>query len=106
MTSLMAQADYAQAESLWRETLAIRRKQFGDEYHSVAEALDRLAMTLDAQGNSLGTDENRNDHEPVPWNHRPTLERLRSEASQLPASLPVEALKPKQRISPDRGGSQ
>ena len=45
-----AQGKYDEAEPLYKEALAIRKKVFGDEHPSVAESLNNLAGLLYSQG--------------------------------------------------------
>ena len=44
-----AQGKYDEAEPLYKESLAIRKKVFGDEHPSVATGLNNLAGLLKAQ---------------------------------------------------------
>ena len=46
-----AQGSYAEAEPLYRRSLAIKEKAFGPEHPDVALSLNNLALLYDAQGN-------------------------------------------------------
>ena len=47
---LQTKGDYAAAEPMYRESLAIRRKVHGDEHPAVAKGLNNLAFLLKTEG--------------------------------------------------------
>jgi len=53
---LKERGDYAGAEPLYRQSLAMRRKLLGDEHPSVAASLDNLALLLKSRGDSAGAE--------------------------------------------------
>ena len=48
--ALTVQKDHVAAEQVWRETVAIRRRQFGNEHTLTAEALSQLGQVLERMG--------------------------------------------------------